>query len=400
MEQPIRILLVDDQPENLLALEAVLEDENYDLVKASSGEEALRCLLKHDFAVIVLDVQMPGMNGFETAQWIKSRERTKAVPIIFVTAAPDEQDYSFTAYSVGAIDYIVKPFSPRTLKSKIQGFVSIHIAQVKLREQTALLNERTRELEKAKEAAEQAAIAKAQFLAIMSHEIRTPLNGVLAMADLLLETRLTSEQQEYADTIRRSGTALLYIINDILDLSKIESGRMEIKKEPFDLRACLLETIEMFLPECRCKSLELTSDIDAAVPGCLIGDEPRLRQILINLIGNAVKFTEEGGVHVTVGVMRQEPSVGPLSLEFRVIDTGIGIPQEKRGLLFQPFTQVDSSMTRKHGGTGLGLAICKNLVQLMSGSISLADGNGAGAEFVFTIQAKRCEEQLCLTGVE
>ncbi len=131
MNEAIRILLVDDQPENLLALEAVLEDHHYDLVKATSGEEALRCLLKHEFAVIVLDVQMPGMDGFETAQWIKSREKTRTVPIIFITAAPEEQDQSFTAYSVGAIDYIVKPFVPRTLKSKIEGFVSMYMAQKK-----------------------------------------------------------------------------------------------------------------------------------------------------------------------------------------------------------------------------------------------------------------------------
>ncbi|KPV55336.1 histidine kinase, partial [Paenibacillus sp. A3] len=192
--------------------------------------------------------------------------------------------------------------------------------------------------------------------------------------------------------------ALLYVINDILDLSKIESGKMEIKEEPLNLRTSLIETYEVFHAESRSKSLELTYDIDPAIPECIIGDESRLRQVLINLVGNAVKFTEQGGVHVSVAVLSRAEE--QLELEFRVSDTGIGIPEEKRSLLFQPFTQVDSSLTRKYGGTGLGLAICKNLVQLMGGRIALAPGSRRGAEFVFTIRVKGCVEYDCMSAIQ
>lgn len=397
----VKILLVDDRAENLLALEAILEPLGQALVSAYSGEEALKCVLQHEFAVILLDVQMPEMNGFDVAQIIKSREKSRFIPIIFLSAINKEDSYVFKGYSMGAVDYVFKPFNPDVLRSKVAVFVDLYLKQEQIKEQSELLAEsERRELElqhraellesEAKSAAqlaelnnqlhnrqmelEQAMGVRNRFYASMSHELRTPINAVIGYSTLLIDNiygPLNDKQREGLQRTLKAARHLLELVNDVLDLSKIEAGKIELALQPVNIELLiedLFVTVRPLADEHGCQlSFEHPPD------SLTVSTDPRrVRQILLNLLSNAIKF----GRRKPINVKATPTESGGVVIS--VIDHGEGISEEDKARVFEEFVQVSPT---QQPGTGLGLPISRRLATLLDGSLEMESVLGEGSTF-------------------
>jgi signal transduction histidine kinase len=372
---PVSVLLVDDEPASLLALEAVLDGLGLNLVKAISGEEALRLPMSDDFAVALLDIRLPGIDGFETARLM--RDQGRLTPVIFLTAYDTSEFPAEEAYALGAVDFLVKPNKPVVLRAKVAGFVEVYRRQARADAELRRVNR-----------------ARDEFLAMLAHELRNPMSPMLTGLQVLRLSGANREAAEWAvNLVERQVRHMARLVDDLLDVSRITRGRIQLRRERLDLGRLVRTTVADNRGRCDEAGVNVEVDVPET-PVWVQGDPTRLSQVVYNLLSNACKFTDRGG-RVEVS-LTADPGMG--QVELRVKDTGVGIEPEVLPQLFTPFSQADRSLERARGGLGLGLALVKGLVELNGGEVEArSEGPGKGAEFVVRLPLEG--EPAALTGL-
>ena len=370
METPTkpRILVVDDLPENILRISGSIKHLDAEIFTTVSSIEAYNLTQEYDFALLILDVHMPEMNGFELAKLVHTGKSNQHTPIIFISAVYFDDSSIFKGYKTGAVDYIVKPVNLKILESKVKVFLQLERSRI--------------ELEIAKNEAEKAKEEKMMFLAKISHEIRNPLGAIIGIVDLIDKEEFSPEWMERMEMIDFSAHHMYNLLNDLLDLSKMESFALSIEEEPLQLREELQFVIKSNEILCKAQSNKMDLEIDSNIPESILGDSLRYKQILLNLIGNANKFTSNGLIRLKVDLV--EDTEDSLIIKTCVHDNGIGIPDEEQSDLFKPFSQLNQSITKKYGGSGLGLVVAKSLAQLLGGNLDFSSKVGEGTRFWFT----------------
>ncbi|CAK0740309.1 two-component system, sensor histidine kinase and response regulator [Gammaproteobacteria bacterium] len=389
-----RILIVDDSATFLKFLHHYLEQDGYEVTSVNNGEAALACIESNHFDCLVVDLMMPNMDGAELCQRLNRLRRTEQYQFqIIMLTANDSKDNMMRGLEAGADDFVGKSSDTEILRARIRALLrrkALHEENLRITRQFQAKELELAQARREHEAAEQASRAKSAFVANMSHEIRTPMNAVMGLLYLMEKTELTPVQRDYLVKTRQSAQSLLGIINDILDFSKVEAGRLELETIPFRLDEFIETLATIATTNAQNKNLKVSFHVAKDIPPILVGDPLRLQQVLLNLLGNAIKFTQQGEIALTVKCLVVDNS--RIRLGFSVRDTGIGIDAASQQIIFDPFSQADSSTTRRFGGTGLGLAICHRLVGLMEGEIAVTSELGRGSTFTFTAQFGRGQE--------